>query len=138
MTSVAEFSKTSPIQLWRSRLSRPSGLACTAVIALFAAGLAIGGDGAVRAEDGPVVELKLEHHTFTPSDIKVPANKDFFLVVNNLDDAAEEIDSHDLRIEKVIAAKTVGKIRVKALKPGTYKFSGEYHEDTAHGTIVAE
>ncbi len=112
--------------------------ACAAAVALLAGGLAIGDSGAVRAEDGPVVELKLENHTFTPADIKVPANKDFFLVVNNLDDAAEEIDSHDLRIEKVIAAKTVGKIRVKALKPGTYKFSGEYHEDTARGTIIAE
>jgi hypothetical protein len=30
------------------------------------------------------------------------------------------------------------KVRMGALKPGTYKFFGEYHEDTAKGRIVAE
>jgi hypothetical protein len=30
------------------------------------------------------------------------------------------------------------KIRVRALKRGTYPFVGEYHEKTAKGRIVAE
>ena len=30
------------------------------------------------------------------------------------------------------------KVRMGALRPGTYKFFGEYHEATAKGRIVAE
>jgi hypothetical protein len=30
------------------------------------------------------------------------------------------------------------KVKVPALKAGTYKFVGEYHEATAQGRIVAE
>ena len=41
------------------------------------------------------------------------------------------------RREGVPGDKTL-KIRMGALKPGTYKFFGEYHEATAKGRIVAE
>jgi len=53
-------------------------------------------------------------------------------------EAAEEFESHDLKIEKVIAGGTSGTVRLRPLDPGRYPFVGEYHEDTAKGVIVSE
>jgi hypothetical protein len=60
------------------------------------------------------------------------------LVVTNKDKAPEEFESHDLRIEKVIPAGKTLRVKVPALKAGTYGFVGEYHAKTARGRIVAE
>jgi hypothetical protein len=82
--------------------------------------------------------LTVADHRFTPEEIKVSAGKPFVLVVANKDKTAEEFESHDLRIEKVVPAGKTVRISVKALKPGTYAFIGEFHEKTAKGRIVAE
>ena len=66
------------------------------------------------------------------------AGAPFVLVITNKDATAEEFESKDLRIEKVIPAGKTVRVRVPALKAGTYGFVGEYHEKTAKGRIVAE
>jgi hypothetical protein len=43
-----------------------------------------------------------------------------------------------LKVEKVIAGKSKGVVRIGPLKPGRYPFVGEYHEATAKGVIIAE
>ena len=112
-------------------------LAVTSVLA--AAGLTFGVPGVVpAARADETITVTLSNHTFVPAEIKVPANKPFSVTIKNDDDAAEEIDSKDLKVEKVIAAKSTGTFHVKPLKPGTYTFSGEYHEATARGTVIAE
>jgi len=60
------------------------------------------------------------------------------LVVTNRDKTAEEFESRELRIEKVIPPGKTVRLRVPALKAGTYPFVGEYHEKTAKGRIIAE
>ena len=92
--------------------------------------------GAAAADlEIPVV---IEKNRFQPQEVKVKAGTPFVLVVTNRDATAEEFESKELRIEKVIPGGKTLKIRVRALKPGTYPFVGEYHEATAKGRIVAE
>jgi plastocyanin len=82
--------------------------------------------------------LSLQDHKFTPSELQVPAGKRFKLLVKNLDATAEEFESHDLKLEKVIPGKSEATLTVRPLKPGTYKFVGEFHEKTAQGAIIAK
>jgi hypothetical protein len=82
--------------------------------------------------------LTLKNHRFTPSEIKVPANKRVKLTVVNDDATPEEFDSDALRVEKVLAGKSKGVVRIGPLKAGRYPFIGEYHESTAKGVVVAE
>jgi hypothetical protein len=82
--------------------------------------------------------LTLKNHRFTPSEIKVPANKRVKLTVVNDDPTPEEFDSDALKVEKVLAGKAKGVVRVGPLKPGKYPFIGEYHEGTAKGVVIAE
>ena len=84
------------------------------------------------------IPLTIEKNRFQPSEIRVKAGAPFVLVVTNKDATPEEFESKELRIEKVIPGGKTMKIRVRALKPGSYPFVGEYHEATAKGRIVAE
>ncbi len=87
--------------------------------------------------DAPIT-LTLQNHKFTPSVIKVKANQPAMIAMANKDATAEEFDSAALKIEKVVAGKTSGNIRMRALKPGKYPFMGEYHAATAQGVVIAE
>jgi Cupredoxin-like domain len=82
--------------------------------------------------------LTLKNHRFTPSEIKVPANKRVKLTVVNDDPTPEEFESDALKVEKVLAGKAKGVVRIGPLKPGKYPFVGEYHEDTAKGVVIVE
>ena len=84
------------------------------------------------------VEVILEDHRFTPSEIHVPANKKAELLTKNRDATADEFDSTTLRVEKVIAGKGEGVVRLRALSPGRYPFMGEFNAQTAQGVVVAE
>jgi hypothetical protein len=88
-----------------------------------------------RADD---LTLTIKDHKFTPTEIKVPANKRVQLTVINDDATPEEFDSHDLKVEKVVPGKSKGIVRIGPLKPGRYNFIGEYHESTAKGVVIAE
>jgi plastocyanin domain-containing protein len=93
----------------------------------------------VHAADAPAeITLTIEKNRFDPEEIKVKSGAPFVLVISNRDGAPEEFESRDLRIEKVIPAGKTVRLRMPALKAGTYGFVGEYHEKTAKGRIVAE
>jgi plastocyanin len=91
---------------------------------------------ALAADDS--FALTIQNHRFDPAQLEVPAGKKLKLVVKNLDPTPEEFESRDLKREKIIAGKTQATITLGPLKPGTYKFTGEYHEATAQGQIVAK
>ena len=82
--------------------------------------------------------LTIKDHRFEPSELQVPAGKRFVLVVKNLDSTAEEFESHELKLEKVIPGGSQANLIVRPLKPGTYEFVGEFHQKTAKGRIVAK
>ena len=107
----------------------PRLLAAAAVAALPALAVAAG---------EPEFNLTLENHKFTPERIEVPVGQKVKLLVDNRDATAEEFDSDDLRVEKVIGAKAKGTVWIGPLKAGEYKFVGEYHDKTAHGVVVAK
>ena len=102
-------------------------LAFAAVVALSPA--------TARAQD---FKLTIKDHKFTPEEIKVPANTRVVITIFNEDDSAEEFDSSALKVEKVVAGKSSGTVRIGPLKPGRYPFMGEFHEATAKGVVVAE
>jgi hypothetical protein len=84
------------------------------------------------------VELVLEGHRFTPSEIRLPADRPTAILLRNADATADEFDSKDLRVEKVVGGGAQGVIRLPPLKPGRYTFMGEFHADTAQGVVVVE
>ena len=92
---------------------------------------------AARAADAPL-EVTISGHVFTPAEIHVKAGQPVVMHIRNQDATPEEFDSSALKIEKVIPAHDEATVRIRPLRPGTYNFEGEYHEDTAHGTLVAE
>ena len=93
---------------------------------------------AAVAAGEPELSLVIENNKFTPDRIEVPAGKKVKINIENKDATAEEFESHDLKIEKVIPGKGKGVVFVGPLKPGEYKFVGEFHEKTAKGVIVAK
>ena len=84
------------------------------------------------------IRVVIKDHRFEPAEVRVPAATKVMLVVENRDATPEEFESHDLHREKVIAGNKTAKIPVGPLKPGTYKFFGEFHQDTAQGVILVE
>ena len=90
---------------------------------------------ALRADE---LTLTIKDHKFTPTEIKVPANKRFEITVINDDATPEEFESHPMKVEKVIPGKSKGVVRIGPLKAGRYPFVGEFHESTAKGVLIAE
>jgi hypothetical protein len=90
------------------------------------------------AQDMPTVNLLIRAGRFEPSTLEVPANTKFRLLIKNEGPGAEEFESADLRKEKVLAPGTTSFLIFQPLKPGAYKFFGEFHPETAQGQMVAK
>ncbi|KJV54744.1 cupredoxin domain-containing protein [Orientia tsutsugamushi] len=88
--------------------------------------------------DSELCKLVIKDHKFEPSEIHVHANKRIELIIENLDDSVEEFESRDLKREKIIPAHSTVKIILPPLKQGSYKFFGEFNEETAQGVIIVE
>lgn len=89
------------------------------------------------AADGEFL-IVIKDHRFTPTEIRIPANRKVKLVVHNQDATPEEFESHALNREKVIAPGSKATIYIGPLAAGRYAFVGEFHEKTAQGAVVAE
>jgi hypothetical protein len=87
--------------------------------------------------DGNIV-VTLQNHIFSPAEIRIPEGKGAQLVIKNLDATADEFDSSALKVEKVIAGRSSGVIKLRALGKGSYPFIGEYHSQTAKGVIIVQ
>ena len=90
--------------------------------------------GAAMADT--TIELVLKDHKFSLPEIKVKARESFVISLTNQDAQAEEFDSPALKAEKVVAGKGHGNIRIRALAPGRYPFTGEFFG--AKGVVIAE
>jgi plastocyanin len=82
--------------------------------------------------------LAIRDHRFEPQEIRVPAGKRVSIYVTNEDSTPEEFDSAALKVEKVIAGRSKGLVRIGPLDAGRYEFIGEFHADTAKGAVIAE
>jgi len=109
----------------------------TALFSLVAASFVCTAGVAV-AQESHEATITIRNHRFEPAELKVPANKRIALKVVNEDSTSEEFESKEFKAEKVIAGKSSATVRISPLKPGRYKFFGEYNEATAKGVLVAE
>jgi hypothetical protein len=109
-----------------------------ALIVVAAAGLCVTAGIACAAPPAPpVVRLMLENHKFSPATVDVPAGQRIRVELTNRDGTAEEFDSDDLHVEKDVAPHGKAAFTVGPLSPGTYRFMGELHSDTAAGELRA-
>jgi len=92
----------------------------------------------VLAGEPPVYHLTIKDGAFEPQVIKVPAHTRFKLVIRNQGPGPEEFESRELRKETVLAPGVTRTVVFAALRPGSYRFFGEFHPETAQGKIVVE
>lgn len=86
----------------------------------------------------PEYTIVIKEHRFQPAELAVPAGQRIKLVIDNQDATPEEFESKQLRVEKIVPGGTKGTVTVGPLKPGSYPFFGEFHEDTAQGKLHAK
>lgn len=83
-------------------------------------------------------KLVISDHRFQPAEFTIPSGTKIKLTVENQDATPEEFDSHPLNREKVIAGHSTATIYIGPLSPGRYTFTGEFHDATAQGAIIAQ
>lgn len=111
------------------RLAHPAIVAALLMLAVLAP---------VQAQEMPSFHLLIKAGHFIPETLEVPANTKFRLLIKNEGPGAEEFESVELRKEKVLAPGASSFLIFQPLKPGSYKFFGEFHPETAQGRIVAK
>lgn len=90
------------------------------------------------ASDIVEVDLFIKDHKFHPEILELPAGKKVRITVHNQDATIEEFESIDLKREKIVLGKSKTRVILAPLKPGEYKFFGEFHAETAQGKIVVK
>jgi hypothetical protein len=117
------------------RVKWPGGLVLVGLVA----SLMLAGARPTPGADAPAeIALTIEQHRFQPEEIRVKSSAPFVLVITNKDATPEEFESKDLRLEKIIPGNKTLRLRLPALKAGTYPFVGDYQAQTAKGRIIAE
>lgn len=84
------------------------------------------------------VDLIIKDHKFEPAILELPAGEKIRITVHNKDNTIEEFESIDLKREKIVLANSKARVILAPLKPGEYKFFGEFHEETAQGKIIVK
>jgi hypothetical protein len=115
-------------------MKRAMSFACALAVSIFSGSLL---PTAASAET-PEYTITIKDHRFTPAEVKIPAKTKVKLVVRNEDPTPEEFESYDFNREKIVGGNSTIKVYVGPLKPGTYKFFGEFNADTAQGVLVVE
>lgn len=90
------------------------------------------------ADEVPAHTIVIKDHKFEPATLEIPADTKVKLVIRNEDKTPEEFESHDLKREKIVKGGKEITVLVGPLKPGTYKFFGEFNPKTAQGEIVVK
>lgn len=103
---------------------------------LFISGLLLAGQA--LAGELPTYKLAIQNGRFIPETIVVPAGVRFKIMVNNIGPGPEEFESYDLKKETVMGAGVTRPVVFAPLKPGIYKFFGEFHPETAKGQIIVK
>jgi hypothetical protein len=88
--------------------------------------------------DDTVIELRFENRHFTPQTITVPANQALTLRITNVSKEPIEFESFKLNREKVVGPGETVVVRLPALRPGSYDFYDDFHQDVPAGSIIAK
>ncbi len=118
--------------------SSETGSFCTVSAAVWMAAVLSVTAPVAAAEDLLAVPLTAKNGRFYPETLEVPAGQRFKVVITNEGPGPEEFESLELRKETVLAPGVTRAVVFAPLKPGTYKFFGEFHPATAQGRIVAK
>jgi hypothetical protein len=90
------------------------------------------------ADEMPTLQLTAKDGHFYPEIVEAPAGKKFRIVVKNEGSVPEEFESLELRKETVLAPGVTRTVVFAPMKPGIYKFFGDFHPDTAKGQIIVK
>jgi Cupredoxin-like domain len=88
--------------------------------------------------DDTVIELRFENRRFAPQTITVPANQPVTLRITNASKEAIEFESFKLNREKVVGPGETVIVRLPPLRPGSYDFYDDFHQDVPAGSIIAK
>lgn len=92
-----------------------------------------------RADDADAgYKLVIKEHRFQPAEPSIPSGTKIKLLVENHDAMPEELDSHALNREKMIAGRNTATVYIGPLEQGHYPFTGEFHADTSQRVIIAQ
>jgi hypothetical protein len=106
-------------------------------LGLLAGTRALATDEAAKPDDKlPTITLRAGR--FDPSELVVPANTTFKLLVTNFDPDAIEFESFELHRERVVKPGETITVFMPSLSPGTYKIFDDFHSGTPNGVIVAK
>ncbi|MFU7500321.1 MAG: cupredoxin domain-containing protein [Candidatus Tisiphia sp.] len=88
--------------------------------------------------DIDIVEIVtvIKNHRFEPNIIRVESGKKIRFTIHNQDSTVEEFESHDLHREKIIMPNDSINIILAPLVPGKYDFFGDFHQETAQGSLI--
>ncbi|UCM92571.1 cupredoxin domain-containing protein [Candidatus Tisiphia endosymbiont of Melanophora roralis] len=78
----------------------------------------------------------IKNHRFEPNIIRVESGKKIRFTIHNQDSTVEEFESHDLHREKIIMPNDSINIILAPLVPGKYDFFGDFHQETAQGSLI--
>ena len=90
------------------------------------------------AADDSGYKIIIKDHRFLPAELSIPANQRVQIRVENQDATAEEFESYDLNREKVVSGNGRITLYIGPLRPGRYRYFGDFHPDTAQGVVVAQ
>ncbi|HET6546640.1 MAG TPA: cupredoxin domain-containing protein [Rhodanobacteraceae bacterium] len=93
---------------------------------------------AAAAADAPEFTLTIKDHKYQPTELRVPADTRIKIVVVNQDSTPEEFESTDFNREKIVMPNSRISVFVGPLEAGRYGFFGDFHRDSAQGTLIVE
>jgi hypothetical protein len=107
-------------------------------ILLFSALVSISIGQTPEAPTASPLEITLSDHKFAPQTLPVPAGQPLVIKVLNLSKETIEFESFSLNREKVVEPGKSITVHLPALKPGSYDFFDDFHQDVPEGAIVAK
>src|SRR5579859_1486898 len=106
----------------------------TSIFALIALARGMLMTNSASAEETYVIVIK--EHRMNPAELQIPAGQKIRLTVDNQDPTPEEFESHSMNREKIIPGNSKATVFIGPLKPGTYEFFGDFHQESAQGKII--
>lgn len=91
-----------------------------------------------QADELPTFQLTLTGSSLSPQELHVPAGKPFLIRFTNANSRSAELESNDLKVEKVALGYSDIVVRVRAASPGRYLIVDEYQEAVARAFVVVE
>ncbi|OIN39077.1 hypothetical protein AO411_2025275 [Salmonella enterica subsp. enterica serovar Sarajane] len=90
-----------------------------------------------RADERPVFNLELTEKGFVPETINVPANTRIKIKMLNSTSRVAELESFDMKFEKIATPGNSITVLTGPLHPGAYIFFDDYSINNLRGKVVA-